>query len=105
MKITFHVENCKLIHKIPKLAENIEWIRQEYKSTPKDGSGAMPVSRGNIQKYHGMNMGYTVSEIARTSILEYIDEMLTEFDKMDPSNSSTKSSATIENLFNVDEDC
>ena len=51
-----------------------------------------------------MNLDYTVSEIAIISMLEYIDKILTAFDKMDPRKSGTKSSAAPENLFKVDED-
>ena len=64
----------------------------------------MSVGRVKIHKYLVMTLDYTVSEIARIIILEYIDEMLTALDKMDPSNSSTNSSAAPEELFNVDED-
>ena len=61
--------------------------------------------RGKIHKYLGMTLDYKVSGIARISMLEYIYEILTAFDKMDPSNSGTKSSAALENLFKVDKDC
>ena len=37
--------------------------------------------------------------------MEYIDEIMTAFDKMEPINSGTKYSAAQENLFKVDEDC
>ena len=65
----------------------------------------MAVSRCKIHKYLGMTVDYTISEIYRTSMLEYIDEILTAFEKMDPSNSGTKSSVAPDNLFKVDEDC
>ena len=38
-------------------------------------------------------------------MLEYIDEILNSLDKIDPSNSGTKSSVAPENLFKVDKDC
>ena len=38
-------------------------------------------------------------------MLGYIDEILTAFDIMNPSNSSTNSSAAPENLFKVEKDC
>ena len=53
----------------------------------------MSVSRGKIQKYLGMTLYYTVSGVSRINMLEYIDEILTEFNKMDTRNSGTKSSA------------
>ena len=62
MKIFFHVDDCKLIHKSPKVVvKTIDWIIQEYKSIFKDGYGAMSVIRGKIHKYLGMNLDYTVS--------------------------------------------
>ena len=61
--------------------------------------------RGNIQKYPGVNLDYKVSGIDRIDMLEYIDDILTSFNKMDPSNSGTKSSVASENLFKVDKDC
>ena len=63
------------------------------------------MSRGKIQKYLGMTLYYTVSGVSRINMLEFIDEILTEFKKMDTRNSGTKSSAEPENLFKVNEDC
>ena len=87
------------------VGKTIEWLRQEYESISEDGYGSLSVSRGKIYKYLGMTLDYKVSGIFRISLLEYIDEILNKFDKTDPSNSGTKSSASQENLFNVDEDC
>ena len=85
--------------------KTIEWLRQEYKSILEDGYGEMSVIRGKIHKYLGNNLAYTVSGTSRISMLDYIDEILTTFEKMYPCNSITKSSAAPDNLFNVDEDC
>ena len=63
------------------------------------------MSQGKIQKYLGMTLDYTVSGISRISILDYIDEILAVFNKMDPSNSVTKSSAAPDSLSKVDEYC
>ena len=52
-----------------------------------------------------MTMDYTVIGIFRISMLEYIDKILTAFEKIDPSNSGTKSSTESENLFKVYEYC
>ena len=74
MEIFFHVKDFKIIHKSPKVSgKTSEWIRQEYKSIFKYGYGAMSVSRSKIQKYLGMTVDYTVSGIARISMLGYID--------------------------------
>jgi hypothetical protein len=61
MTICFHVDDCKLSHRKTKVMDSmIEYLRQEYESIFKDVSGAMTVSRGNIHKYLGMNLDYTV---------------------------------------------
>ena len=93
MKICSHVNDCKLIHKSPKVfVDTIKWLIQEYGSIFENRSGAMSVIRVNIHKYLGMNLDYTFSGIVRISVLEYIDKILTAFDKTDPSNSGNKSS-------------
>ena len=34
MTVCFHVDNCKLIHRIPKVVgKTITWLKQEYEST------------------------------------------------------------------------
>ena len=45
MIICFHVDDCKLSHRIPKvIGKTIEWIIQVYESIFEDGSGAISVS-------------------------------------------------------------
>ena len=87
------------------VGKTIEWIRQEYKRISEDGSGTMSVSQGKTHKYLGMTLDCTVIGISIISILEYFDEIMTAFEKMDPRKSGTKSSAAPENPFKVDEDC
>ena len=52
-----------------------------------------------------LGLDQVVSGISRISIMEYIDEIMNAFNKIDPRNRSTKSSAAPENLFKVDKDC
>ena len=65
----------------------------------------MSLILGKIHKYLVMNLDYTVSGIARISTLDYIDDILTAFEKMNPIKIGMKSGTSPENLFNVDEDC
>ena len=65
----------------------------------------MSVSQDKINKYFGMTLFYTVSGRSIIIILYYIDEILTVFNKMYPSNRGTESSAAPKNLFKVDKDC
>ena len=39
------------------------------------------------------------------TIIDFIDEVLTAFEKAEPKGVGTKTSAAPENLFNVDKDC
>ena len=57
MTICFHVDDCKLSHHKPKVMDRmIEWLRKEYESIFKDGSGKMTVSRGKVHTYLGMTL-------------------------------------------------
>jgi hypothetical protein len=59
----------------------IEYIRQEYESIFEDGSGAMRVSRGKIHKYLGMTLDYTVCGQVKITMFDYVDDIITAFDK------------------------
>ena len=63
----------------------------------------MKVSRGKIHMYLGMTLDYTVPSQVQISMFDYIDEILTAFDKAEPKCSSTKTSAP-KNLFIVNKD-
>ena len=65
----------------------------------------MTVSRGKIHKYLGMTLDFTVKGQVKISILDYIDEILTAFDKAEPKGGVTKTSAAPDSLFKVDESC
>ena len=59
----------------------------------------MTVSRGKIHKYLGMTLDYTVPGQVKITMFDYVDEILTAFDKAEPKGGGTKSSAAPENLF------
>jgi hypothetical protein len=65
----------------------------------------MTVSRGNMQKYLGMTLDYTVRGQGKITMFNYIDEILATFNKAEPKDGDTKSSAAPESLFKVDESC
>jgi hypothetical protein len=65
----------------------------------------MTVSRGNVHKYLGMTLDYTVHGQVKITMIDYVDEILTAFDKADPKGGGTKTSAASENLFRIDEEC
>jgi hypothetical protein len=83
----------------------IEYLRQEYESIFEDGSGAMTVSRGKIHKYLDMTLDYTVCGQVNITMFDYVDEILTAFDKAESKGGDTKTSAAPDSLFKVDENC
>jgi hypothetical protein len=106
MNICFHVDDCKLSHHKTKVVDSmIKYLRQEYESIFEDGSGAMTVSRGKIHKYLGMALDYTVRGQVKITMFDYVDEILTAFDKAEPKGGGTKTSAAPDSLFKVDENC
>ena len=104
--ICFHVDDCKLSHCIPKVMDDtIQFLHDEYESIFEDGSGEMTVSRGKVHKYLGMTLDYSVRGQIKISMYDYIEEILTAFDKAEPKCAGTKTSAAPDNLFKVNEDC
>jgi hypothetical protein len=106
MTILYHVDDCKLSHVDPKANDDmITWLRKNYESTFKDGSGEMKVSRGNVHTFLGMMLDFTTPGEVIISMFDYIDELLSAFEKEEPSMKGTKSSAAPSDLFKVDENC
>jgi hypothetical protein len=106
MTICFHVDDFKLSHRKTKVMDSmIEYLRQEYEIIFEDGSGAMTVSRGKIHKYLGMTLDYTVRGQVKITMFDYVDEILTAFDKVEQKGGGTKTSAAPDSLFKVDENC
>jgi hypothetical protein len=106
MTICFHADDCKLSHKSPKCNDRmIKWLRKEYESIFKDGSGKMAVSHGKVHTYLGMKLDYTLRGRVMITMFDYIEEIIVAFDKADPEGGGTKTSAAPSNLFKVDEDC
>jgi hypothetical protein len=106
MNVCFHVDECKLSHRKKTVMDRmIGYVRQEYESILEDGSGAMTVSRGKIHSYIGMTLDYSVPGQVKTTMPDYVDEILASFDKAEPKGWGTKTSAAPDTLFKVDEDC
>jgi hypothetical protein len=65
----------------------------------------MKVSRGKIHKYLGMTLDYYVRGQVKITMFDYIDEILTAFDKAEPKEGGAKTSAASDSLFKVGESC
>jgi hypothetical protein len=83
----------------------IEWLRKEYESIFEDGSGKMTVSRGKVHTYLGMKLDFTVKKQVKITMFDFLDEIITDFERIEPNNRGEKSSAAPSDLFKVDEDC
>ena len=106
MKILFHVDKCKLIHRKRKANDcMIERLCHEYENIFEDGSGKISVIQGNVCEYLGMNLYYTVRGQLSITMLSYIEEIINAFDKAYSKGECTKSSVTPNNIFVVNEDC
>jgi hypothetical protein len=58
--ICFHVNDCKISHESSKVVDTtIDWVQAKYKSTFKDGLGAIKVNRGKIHKYLGVFLDFS----------------------------------------------
>ncbi len=64
IKICFHVDDCKISHRDPKVVDyTIDWLREEYESVFTDGSGKMKVAQGKVHKYLCMTLNFATSKI------------------------------------------
>ena len=75
--ILFHVDDCNLSHKYTKLNESlIRLLHKEREIIFEDGYGVMQVNHGKLHNYLGKTLEYTTVGQVKTTMLEYIDEIL-----------------------------
>jgi hypothetical protein len=104
MTICFHVDDCKLSHRKKKVLDTmIKNLLEEYESIFKEGTGSMTMSRGKIHKYLGMTLDYTVCGQVKITMFDYVDEILTAFDKAEPRGGGTNTNAVPDSIFKVDD--
>jgi hypothetical protein len=102
MTICFHVDDCKLSHRKKKVMDTmIEYLHQEYERILENGTGAMTVIIGKIHRYLAMTLEYTVRGQVKITMFDYVDKILTAFDKAEPKGGATKTSASPYSLFKV----
>ena len=65
----------------------------------------MQLNHGKFHKYIGMTLDYTTVGQVKTTMLDYIDEVLDAFNKVNTTGGGTQSSNSPAILFNVKEDC
>jgi hypothetical protein len=52
-----------------------------------------------------MTLDYSVPGQVKITMLNYVDEILAAFEKAEPKGGGTKTSASADSLFKVDEEC
>ena len=65
----------------------------------------MKVKRGKVHKYLGMTLEYSTVDQVKTTMLDYIDEIINTFDKFYPTGRVNKSSAAPAIIFKVNKYC
>jgi hypothetical protein len=82
LTVCFHVDNCKILHLIPKVVdETIEWLQSEYKNVFEDGTKQMKVHCRKTHKYLGVSLDFGHSNQCRVTMIDYIDEIVVAYDK------------------------
>ena len=83
MNTCYHVDDCKLIHHRRKFNDRmVKWLRKEYERIFEDRSGKMTVSRGKVHKYLVMALDYTVCGQVHITMIDFLDEVLIDFEKV-----------------------
>ncbi len=92
----------------------INWLRGEYESIFKDGSGAMKVIIGKKHKYLFMSLNFLHKGQCHVTMYDYLDGTIKAFDLAMKEHSNgyltvgkqcSKTTGASDNLFVVNEDC
>ena len=68
-----------------------------------EGSGAMKMKRGKIHEYLGMQFDFSVAGQVKITMFDYVQEMLEDSHKYDPSKNFSRTPA-VDHLFKVRDD-
>ena len=79
------------------------WLQKTYERLFDDGSGAMKLKRGKIHEYLGMQHDFSVAGQVKITMFNYIQEMLEDFHKFDPSKTISHT-PVVDHFFKVRDD-
>ena len=100
------MDDCKLSYQDSEVNDEfINTLRDEYESVFEYGSVKMKVRTLKVNKYLGMTLDNSVKVQVKTTMLDYIKEILECLENVEQKPSGTKSSAAPLNLFVSYEDC
>jgi hypothetical protein len=115
VRICFHIDDCKIYHESSAVIENtIAWLRNEYESIFKDGSGQIKIQRGKTHKFLGMSLDFSHKGQCQVTMHDCIDGILQVYDLAIKDNDDgyqivekrrAKTSAAPDNLTVVNKDC
>lgn len=81
----------------------IDWLKFKYERILADGEGAMTVRRGKVHDYLGMTLNYSVPRQVTVDMVDYVKQMVSDFEKYDDSE-KTATTPAAEHLCQVRED-
>ena len=101
LTVVWHIDDLKVSHidggVVTRMAA---WLKKTYERLFKDGSGAMKLKRGMIHEYLGMILDYSTPGEVKITMYNYICDIVTDFQKYDPSNKNAHKPAA-NHLFKV----
>ena len=104
LTIVWHVDDLKVSHFFEDVVTRmISWLKKCYEKIFPDGSGKMKVSRGKVHDYLGMTLDFSTPGEVKVTMLDYIKDMINEFNQHDSTGKISKIPAS-EDLFKVDPD-
>ena len=78
-------------------------LQKTYERLFDEGSGAMKLKRGKIHEYLGMQLNFSVAGQVKITMCDYIQEMLEDFHKYEPSKTVSRTPAS-DHLLKVQDD-
>ena len=104
LTVVWHVDDMKVSHVDAGVVTRMSvWLQKTYERLFDDSLGAMKLKRGKIQEYLGMQLDFTVAGQVKITMFDYIQEMLEDFHKFDPSKIVSSTTAA-DHLFKVRDD-
>ena len=101
LTVVWHVDDLKVSHMDAGVVTRMSvCLKKTYERLFDDGSGAMKFKQGKIHEYLGMQLDFTVAGQLKITMFDYIQEMLEEFHKFDPSKTVSRTPAA-DHLFKV----
>ena len=84
LTLVWHVDDIKASHVEAEVVTRMaKWLLKTYERIFKDGSANMKLCRGKFHVYLGMNLDYTTKGEVKTTMIQYIKDMIKDFREYD----------------------